>query len=159
MVRGEVGKPNGIIVTAPIRIFGVPVRLLWTAIVVATVLSEVLPAPQTAPANFYTYEALKALGFVLVGYLAPLSFWQFNALNRGILYAALSATLVETLQQIIGHGHRFRWYELAVKLVLLLAGFILALNARYDRALRLGPLVIPFEWPAHVPAAGRPKRK
>ena len=159
MVRGEVGKPSGVIVTSPVGIFGVSVRLLWGAIVLATVLSEVLPAPQTAPINFYTYEGLKALGFVLVGYLAPLSFWQFNALNRGILYSVLSATLVETLQGLIGHGHRFRWYELAVKLVLLLAGFVLALDARYERAVRLGPVMIPFEWPAHVPATGRPKLK
>lgn len=148
---GTLGNNRGALVTPPLRIFALPVRLLWTGIVVVTVLSEVLPAPQTTPPPFYTYEALKALCFVLVGYLAPLAFWQFNALNRGILYAVLSASLVESLQAVIGHGHRFRWYELVLKLVLLLFGFIFALDARYEQAIRLGPLVIPFAWPPHRP--------
>lgn len=144
-----------LIATRPVRIFGLTVRLLWVTIVLLTVLSETLPAPQTTPAPFYAYVALKGVGFVLVGYLAPLAFWRFNALNHGVLYAVLSASLVESLQALIGHGHRFRWYELVLKLVLLLFGFIVALDARYERAIRLGPVIIRFEWPPHP----RPKQK
>jgi hypothetical protein len=156
---GALPNHNGLLVTQPLRVFGATIRSLWILIVIITVLAETLPAPQTAPLPFYIYKAAKALCFLLVGYLAPLAFWQFKSLNRGILYAVLSATLVETLQALIGHGHSFSWYELAAKLVLLLGGFTLALDARYERAIRLGPLVIPFDWPAHLPLPrARPRR-
>jgi hypothetical protein len=149
---GALRNEHGFIVTKPIRVFGLAIRVIWLAVVVATVLTELLPAPKTTPLPFYLYVGSKAVCFVLVGYLAPLSFWQFNALNRGILYAALSALLVESAQAVIGNGHRFHWYELLIKLVLLLVGFTLALDARYERAIRLGPLVLPFAWPSHYQA-------
>ena len=80
---------------------------------------------------------------MVIGILTPLAFWRFNALNRGLLYAALSAAFVETLQAIVnrGHsGHAFHWYELAVKLVLILFGFSIGLDIRYERQFKLGPL-------------------
>ncbi len=58
--------------------------------------------------------------------------------------AVVSAMFVEGLQAVIGHGHRFRWYELVAKLLLVLAGFVFALNARFERTIRLGPLTIPL---------------
>ena len=78
-----------------------------------------------------------------MGILTPIAFWRFNALNRGLLYAALSAAFVETMQAIVnrGHsGHSFHWYELIVKLVLILFGFSVGLDIRYERQIKIGPV-------------------
>jgi hypothetical protein len=65
-----------------------------------------------------------------------------DALNRGIAFAALSATIIEVLQGIIGNGHSFHWYELLVKLLLILVGFMFGLDARFERNLSLGTFKI-----------------
>jgi hypothetical protein len=97
-----------------------------------------MPIPLMPPVPFYSYGAAKAICFVVLGYLAPLAFWRFNALNRGILLAAISATFVESLQGLLHRGHSFHWYELVVKLGLILIGFALALDARYERMISIG---------------------
>ena len=127
--------------TPVVQIFGTSFRLLWLAIVVTTVLLEVIPA-HFEPALFYTYKCAKGVLFVALGYLTPLTFWRFNALNRGLLFAAASAAAVELLQGLIGNGHRFSWLELAAKLGIIACGFILALNARYEREIAIGGLHI-----------------
>jgi hypothetical protein len=117
-------------------------KFLWTGIVAVTVVTEVMPIPLMPRAPFYAYCAAKLICFVAVGYLAPLAFWRFNALNRGILLAAISATCVESLQGILRYGHSFHWYELLVKLALILLGFALALDARYERRISIGKITI-----------------
>lgn len=123
-----------------LRVFTRSLRLTWMSIAAVTVLLEVIPIPLMPPAPFYAYCAGKIALFLLLGYFAPLAFWSFNVLNRGIILAALSACCVESFQGLLHHGHSFHWYELIVKLVFILIGFAFGLNARYDRRIIVGPL-------------------
>jgi len=125
-----------------LRAFSRPLRITWFVIFALTVISEVYPFPLLPPLPFYTIWGAKLLLFLVLGYLAPLTFWRFNALNRGILLAAGSASLVEGLQTVVSHGHSFHWYELLVKLALILLSFIVGLEAVYDREILIGPLRI-----------------
>ncbi len=127
-----------------LRAFSLPIKAVWAIIVTVTVTSEIMPIPLMPPVPFYSYKLAKAICFVVLGYLAPLAFWRFNALNRGILLAAISAATVESLQGLLHHGHSFHWYELLVKLGLILFGFTLALDARYERAILISRLHIRF---------------
>jgi hypothetical protein len=132
-----------------LRVFSLATKAIWGLIVATTVVTEVIPIPLMHPFPFYSYKAAKLVCFVALGYLAPLAFWRFNALNRGILLAAASATSVESLQGLLRHGHSFHWYELLAKLGLILFGFALALDARYERMISIGPI--------HVRLIGEPK--
>jgi hypothetical protein len=123
-----------------IRVFSPFIRTLWVTILVITILSEVIPMPLIPPVPFYLYKSAKVLCFIVVGYFAPLAFWRFNAFNRGILLAAISAACVESLQGLLHRGHSFHWYELVIKLGLIVLGFALALDARYDLQISIGPL-------------------
>jgi hypothetical protein len=125
-----------------IRVFTGGCRGLWVLLASLTVLVETVPVPPMAPAPFYAYCAGKVLLFAVLGFGVPLAFASFNAMNRGIIFAVLSACTVEALQAVVGRGHSFHWYELLVKLFLLLLGFALALNARYDHVISCGPLRI-----------------
>ena len=128
--------------TLHIRVFNRSTKLVWALVVSITVVTEVMPIPLMPPVPFYSYCVAKLICFIAVGFLAPLAFWRFNALNRGILLAAFSATFVESLQGIMHLGHSFHWYELAIKLVLILLGFSLALDVRYERMIAFGPIRI-----------------
>ena len=128
-----------------LKVFTPALRILWAAIVAVTVVAEVLllpTDPPLAPIPHYSYKIFKALLFIAVGYLAPLAFWRFNVLNRGIMLAAVSAMGVETLQGLIGRGHSFHWYEMLLKLGLILFGFALALDARHEHQISIGPIRI-----------------
>ena len=105
---------------------------------VLTVFLEVEPLPaEMYPPLFYSYKVLKGLLFFALGYLTPLAFWRFNSLGRGMLLAVLSASAVEMAQDFF-QGHRFSLFELALKLLVIFAGFALALNARYEQRISLG---------------------
>jgi hypothetical protein len=45
---------------------------------------------------------------------------------------------VEVLQGKIGNGHRFSFVELVAKIMLISLGFVVALEARYQRAIIIG---------------------
>ncbi len=129
--------------TIHLNAFSVGIRILFIAIVCGLVIAELASVPLWPPPIYYPYQLSKLTGFVVIGLLTPLAFWRFNALNRGLLYAAFSAALVETLQSIVnrGHsGHAFHWYELVVKLALILFGFSIGLDIRYERQIKIGPL-------------------
>jgi hypothetical protein len=134
----EQSKPAGF----SIRSFSRSLRIGWLVIFAITIVSEVYPFPLLPPGPFYSIWGGKLLLFLILGYMGPLAFWRFNALNRGIVLAAGSAAFVEFLQGTLGHGHSFHWYELLVKLALILAGFIVGLGAVHDRQIVLGPLRI-----------------
>ena len=144
MTRGSVlpkQQPRQFVVN--INAFSISIRILFIVIVSAMVIGELTSVPMWPPPIYYPYCFIKLVGFVVIGILTPIAFWRFNALNRGLLYAALSAAFVETMQAIVnrGHsGHAFHWYELAVKLVLILLGFSIGLDIRYERQLRIGPI-------------------
>ena len=135
------GQPRNLIVN--VHAFSISIRILFVLVVAALVIAELIHVPMWPPPIFYPYQTLKMVGFVAVGILTPLAFWRFNALNRGLLYAAISAALVETMQEFVNHGHSghaFHWYELVVKLVLILFGFAIGLDIRYERQLKIGPV-------------------
>jgi hypothetical protein len=144
MTRGFVyskHQPRNFIVN--LNAFSIAIRSLFVTVVAALVLAELISVPMWPPPIYYPWQILKLTGFVLVGILTPIAFWRFNALNRGLLYAALSAAFVETMQAIVnrGHsGHAFHWYELVVKLVLILFGFSVGLDIRYERQMKIGPV-------------------
>ncbi len=127
-----------------LRVFSPVTKAIWVAIVAITVAAEVIPIPLIPPVPFYSYCGAKAICFIVLGYLAPLAFWRFNALNRGILLATISAACVESLQGLLRGGHSFHVYELLIKLCLMLFGFALALDARYERGVSIGRLQIRF---------------
>lgn len=110
-------------------------KAIWGAVALATVVTEVAPMPPLAPSAFYCIKATKVLLFLALGFLAPLALSRFQALNRGILLAVGSSTVVELLQGILRHGHSFHWYELVAKLLIILCGFAVALEVRYDRSI------------------------
>jgi|GEM_PF-2628482 len=141
MVRSTTA-PHGDLNTGglSLRVFTRGMRLLWIAIAIIIVVVELMPIPLMPPKPFYVYCAMKALLFVLLGFIAPLAFWRFNALNRGIFLASVSAVCVETLQGLLRNGHSFHWYELVLKLILIFAGFAFALNAVFDQKISLGPI-------------------
>jgi hypothetical protein len=144
MTRGLVfSKHQPRIATINVSAFSISIRILFVVIVSAMVISELTSVPMWPPPIYYPYQILKLTGFVIIGILTPLAFWRFNALNRGLLYAALSAAFVESMQAIVnrGHsGHSFHWYELIVKLVLILFGFSIGLDIRYERQIKIGPV-------------------
>jgi hypothetical protein len=126
-----------------VNAFSIPIRILFVAIVSALVIAELASIPMWPPPIYYPWQISKLIGFVVIGVLTPLAFWRFNALNRGLLYAALSAAFVETMQAIVnrGHsGHAFHWYELIIKLILILFGFAIGLDIRYERQIKVGPV-------------------
>lgn len=122
-----------------LRIFAPWIRISWLAVVTFTVVLEAMPIPLMPPVPFYSYCAFKAILFFFVGFFSPLAFWHFNAVNRGLLLAAVSAVGVELLQGFLRHGHSFNWYEVGVKLALIFFGFALAIDARSDGQIAIGP--------------------
>jgi len=123
-----------------LRISSAAPKLLWAVIVAVTIVNEVIPIPRLTAGAFYSFYAAKILCFFALGYVTPLAFLRFNALNRGFFLAATSATFVESLQGFWRHGHSFHWYDLAGKLALILLGFALALDARYEGLISIGPI-------------------
>ena len=144
MTRGLVySKHHPRIFTVHVNAFSASIRIVFVFLVAVLIFTELASVPLWPPAIFYPYQILKLAGFIAVGLLTPLAFWRFNALNRGLLYAAISAAFVETMQAVVnrGHsGHAFHWYELAVKLVLIMFGFSVGLDIRYERQIKLGPI-------------------
>jgi hypothetical protein len=125
-----------------VRLFSVKLRVVWMLLVAAMIVVEVVPRPLWwSPLPYYSYQISKLLGFLIVGYLTPLSFWSFSSLGRGVSFGLLSTAAIETIQGLI-EGHRFSFLEMFVKLTLLMAGFGLALLARYDKHIHIGPLYI-----------------
>jgi hypothetical protein len=115
-------------------VFGKPLKLFWAMLALAAIAIELVPAHYPAGV-FVTQNWTKAGLFLLLGYLAPMAFWRFSYLTASILASAASAILVELIQAMVAHGHRFSWIELGVKLALLAAGFLIALDVRYERDL------------------------
>src|SRR5689334_22974423 len=101
-------------------------KLVWFGLLALTIFLEVEPLPVLIyPPLFYTYKFVKVLLFLALGYATPIAFWRFNSLGRGVLLAALSACGVEMLQGF-SQGHRFSFFELAVKLLVIFVGFAFA---------------------------------
>ncbi|HEY1806212.1 MAG TPA: hypothetical protein VGG45_17190 [Terracidiphilus sp.] len=126
-----------------LHIFNAYTKALWVVLAGITIVSEIIPTPNVRPLFFYgLYGPAKVICFLVLGFLTPLAFGLLNGLNRGIGFAALSAAIIEALQGLIGNGHRFHWYELLVKLGVILMGFAFGLDARSDREIAIGSVRI-----------------
>lgn len=154
--RQPLGQPGSRV----LRVFSTSFRVAWLAVAILTTLSELIPFPllivtphiALSYSLFYTYKTAKVLLFLILGYLTPLTFWRFNSLTVGLIFSALSAALVESLQGLgVSHGHRFSWWELVAKLCLVVIGFTLALEARYEGSIKLGKFRIALTGP-HFPS-------
>jgi hypothetical protein len=119
------------------EMFGKPAKMLWVLVALAAVAFELIPAHYPAGV-FSTYNWCKAGLFLALGFLAPVAFWRFSYLTATILGSATAAILVEVGQAMLANGHRFSWVELGVKLLLLAAGFVIALDVRYEHDMTLG---------------------
>ena len=73
--------------------------------------------------------------------LTPFSFWRFNRLAYGAMFAVLSIVVAEAFQGLSA-GHRTSYLELVAKLLVLFTGFAFALELRLDRRIKLGPLSV-----------------
>jgi hypothetical protein len=126
-----------------IRIFNASTRTFWMMLAAIAVVSETIPTPHVGPLFFYgLYGPAKVICFLALGFLTPLAFALLSSLNRGIGFALLSTTIIEALQGLIGNGHRFHWYELLVKLVVIFIGFAFGLEARSEKEIIWGSLRI-----------------
>jgi hypothetical protein len=119
-----------------IKVFGPLMRVLFIVIAVMTIALEIVPLRPMSILCFYSYKAAKGLLFLSLGCITPLALWRFDSMNKGLVFAAVSATLVETAQRFVV-GHHFSIFELLAKLILLVVGFLVAMNALYERRLRL----------------------
>jgi hypothetical protein len=120
-----------------LRMFTWTLRLSWFILSILLLLAELLPRPNFAPLMYYSYSGAKVLMFVSLGFLTPLTFWRFDRLGLGVLFSVAAAGLAE-LSQSAFPGHRSSFPEFLLKLLLLVIGFTVALNVRYDRRLALG---------------------
>jgi len=118
-----------------IKIFGVEFKLAWWVTVVALGVVELTPfhSEGMPPKLFYTWKLFKCLLFFALGLETPLTFWRSNILSGGLLFACLSASVVEGVQGL-AFGHSFSMFELAAKVAIIFAGFVVGLIARHDES-------------------------
>ena len=121
-------------------VFGPLMRSVWALVLSATILSEVLPIPPMSLTLYCVYCATKAVLFLAVGYLTPLAFWRCD--HRGFIAVAACSCGFEVLQSLVSQGHAFHWYEMILKMVLIIIGFGVALEARDERRILHGPIRI-----------------
>jgi hypothetical protein len=131
-----------------IPMFGLVVRGLWFLLLGCTLVSELVPLSVAFEAQFSTftfrsYEAAKLVGFLVFGFLTPLAWWRYKNLGVGVLFAMVTTAIVEMGQAFIP-GHRTSVIELGVKLVLLLTGFMAALDIRKYQYFSAGPVRLRF---------------
>ncbi len=119
--------------------FSLIIRISWCAVFLTTLASEIVPLPPMFLIFSSLYICAKALLFLALGFLTPLSFRRFNSLNYGFLVGASATALVEISQHWIP-GHTFSLLELLGKWGIIFAGFALSLDARYARRIKLGVL-------------------
>ena len=144
--RAHSHRSTAAVVTIPM--FSVPIRALWFLVLACTLASELVPLTvafeaQFSSLAFHSYQALKLVAFVALGFMTPLAWWRYNSLGIGALFAIVTTAIVEFGQAFIP-GHRASTVELAVKLALLFAGFAAALEIRKYQELTVGPLRIHF---------------
>jgi hypothetical protein len=126
-----------------IAIFNWRARLCWIVLFVLLMLAELLPRPNLAPLLFYSYSGCKALMFILLGFLTPLAFWRFDRIGLGVIFSIIGAGAAEISQSFV-MGHRSSFLEFGLKLLLLMAGFAVALSVRYDGKISVGRFGIRF---------------
>lgn len=138
--------PSSPVIT--ISMFSSLIRGLWFFVLVFTLVSELVPLSLEFEAQFSTlaflsYELAKLAAFLIFGFLTPIAWWRYNSLGIGVLFAIITTAVVEIGQAFIP-GHRASAFELSVKLLLLFAGFVTALEIRKYQELNLGLINVRF---------------
>lgn len=137
--------------TITIKMFSRAIRGYWLFALAITLISELVPLTagfeaQFSTLVFHSYEGAKLVVFFLFGALTPLAWWRYQTLGTGVLFAITTTAIVEVGQTFVP-GHRTSLVELVVKLVLLFAGFALALDARKYQNVSVGPVLFRFSSP------------
>ncbi len=127
-----------------IVLFSPRIRALWIFLALLTVVPELLPVAPMPLGLFGLYYVLKVMSFCLLGFLAPLSFRGLNGIGSALSISFGTALVVETFQGFLHNGHVFHWYELVGKLALIVLGFAIALECRYEGKLHFGFLRLNF---------------
>ena len=121
-----------------LKIFTPTLKIVWLITMCLISLIEILPfnSDNVPVVVFYSYKLLKAALFVAFGFETPLTFWRFDSIRAGLLMS-LSSTLVIECIQSMSTGHSSSAIELLAKGALIMIGFVLAFNPRYDQELSL----------------------
>jgi hypothetical protein len=121
-----------------LKIFTPTLKAVWLIMMVLISSIEILPfnSDNVPVLVFYTYKLLKAALFVAFGFQTPLTFWRFDSIRAGLLMSLCSTLLVECIQNL-STGHSSSALELLAKAALIMFGFVLGFNPRYDRELSL----------------------
>jgi glycopeptide antibiotics resistance protein len=119
-----------------LRIFTPALKVVWLTTMLLISLIEVVPfnSDNVPVIVFYSYKFLKAALFVAFGFETPLTFWRFDSIRAGLVMTLASALVIECIQNM-STGHSSSAVELLVKSALIMFGFVLAFNPRYDEEL------------------------
>jgi hypothetical protein len=119
-----------------LRIFTPASKIVWLITMLLISLIEIVPfnSDNMPVIVFYSYKFLKAALFVTFGFETPLTFWRFDSIRAGLLMTLASALVIECIQNM-STGHNSSAVELIVKGALIMFGFVLAFNPRYDEEL------------------------
>jgi hypothetical protein len=126
---------------ASMLLYGPGLWIFWIAAWASCVALELLPAPGTSPTLFYLRLTLKIVCFVVLGLAIPLSLWRFDSLGLGLVVPVCATAFIEIGQRLI-LGHRASYLECFAKIMLIGCGLILGLNCRYERQIKVGPVII-----------------
>ena len=121
-----------------LRIFTPTLKVVWLITMLLVSSIEILPfnSDNVPVMLFYSYKILKAALFVAFGFQTPLTFWRFDSIRAGLLMSLCSTLLIECIQSM-STGHNSSAIELLAKAALIMFGFVLAFNPRYNRELSL----------------------
>jgi hypothetical protein len=119
-----------------LRIFTPALKIVWFITMLLISLIEIVPfnSDNVSVIVFYSYKLLKAALFVTFGFETPLTFWRFDSIRAGLLMTLASTLVIECIQNM-STGHTSSALELLAKGALIMFGFVLAFNPRYDEEL------------------------
>src|ERR1700678_2606568 len=80
--RAHSHRSTAAVVTIPM--FSMPIRALWFLLLACTLASELVPLTvafeaQFSSLAFHSYQALKLVAFVALGFMTPLAWWRTTA--------------------------------------------------------------------------------
>ena len=128
--------------THPIRLFSLRLKAVWVLVNMLLSTAEVITVGMMPVPLFYLCYGAKAAAFVALGFLSPLAFQKLNRIGIGILSSFSCAVAIEIVQVALHNGHSFHWHEIIGKIALIIVGFALALERRYQRRIAFGPFSI-----------------
>jgi hypothetical protein len=126
----------------PINLFSARIKTFWALTNLLLAIAEVIAIGPMPVYLYCLYYGAKVFAFLVLGFLSPLAFHRLNGLGFGVLISFTCAGMIEGLQTVIHNGHSFHWYELTGKMLLIILGFALGLERRYERRVSFGRFAI-----------------